>query len=292
MNTHAVRRRVRPVALLAAGLAGCRPPADAPQPHAVTAQGFDVPQLVLTRFTVLVTDAQTGVTPGFDVDDRVTALGDAGCESVRPDGTDGAGAPGIDNQLGAIMDLVGGLGATAQLSLDQAVVEGGLLYMLQVDAAGSAPALSVARVGPAPGVSVSGDVLQDQTFWLYDEDARVADAVPADLVDGLLSAGPWDMPFPIDVLGTWTTFGITHARLELRASDDGVHVEGTWGGAIDVDSIRALYLNRPDLGDAETRQLGDVLLPSLADVDADGDGACESVSFAFAVQGVRAFLAE
>jgi len=235
-----------------------------------------------------------GVSPGFDLDEVVTASGDStGCgvgDFVAEDGT-----MGIDNSFARLRPA---LDTTEAAALDSIVLEainsGGLLAIVQLDGVGDDPFnddcvdISIRAAVGVPMVGNDGLLLPGQTFAI-DPDADVSTVKGVRIVDGVLEGGPVDLRLPFKFLDADVVFWLQNGRLRLERDDEG-RMWGHVGGGIHTDELSALA---HETGIDETVEvLLDSVLGLNADLAPDETGTCEQLSITLEVEAVQAFFFE
>jgi hypothetical protein len=232
-------------------------------------------------------------TPGFNLDGLVSdGREPASCghaDATSPDGTQG-----VDNQLAAIVPLfeLTGIGAAEDL-IQNAVTNGGLLLMFQLDGVDSweddpEVTLTLRAGAGVPLLGTDGLLLAGQTFSLHPDSPDIV-AGAAAIRGGVLEAGPFDLPLPVEVFGLSYKLLLSESRVRARLTEDGGLADGLLGGAVSYEDLLEVgRLAARDDGSvlpAIERVFGDAL-----DLRPDADGRCTHVSGAFRFSAVSAFL--
>lgn len=279
-------------AALAAGLA-CSGDA-APDPFAapLPAQCPTTAQeqsLVLTKL-VLLRQSMPGVSPGFDLDGRVSGADDA-LSCRRRDLTSPEGTPGIDNQFSLLVPALDTATSGALDAAIQAAINNGQL-MLAVSIEGlddrrNDPCVNLVfrRVAGMPFVGSDARIDPGQTFDTMRSEpiSRVAGRMR----DGVIEAGPFELGLPVAVLDANFVIPLHGARVRIRWNDDDTF-DGLIGGGIPADSMiattRTLTIGQ-DLMSLVSR-----LILSITDMDPDAEGNCRLFSAAVSFEGRAAFV--
>jgi hypothetical protein len=238
-------------------------------------------------------EIEPGVAPGFDLDNRISKADDeTSCgheDYISPEGT-----PGIDNQLASIAPLFDlfGIGA-AETLIQNAIDEGGLLLLLQIDGVddlqNDSEVIVTLRAGHGiPLLGTDGLLLSGQTFHLH-PDTPDDRAEIASIEEGVLEAGPFAATLPIVVFGIQYELVVEDARLRAVWTEEKGLVSGVFGGQV---SLETLYT----IGETAAMDDGSVLpairavFQGAGDMAQDEDGACQAVSAALVFTGVSAFF--
>ena len=249
------------------------------------------------RYALVVTELRfadlvaPGVAPGFDLDGLDSdGLDGTGCRHPDFEGPDGA--PGIDNQLATLMPILRATEARAIDGLLQESVNGGsILFLVQLDGLDdwrdddAVDLVLQSGAGPTPYLTTDGLIESDQTFAL-DPDAR-PNPTTATLVDGTLTAGPFDVLLPVSVLNASFDLVMPIGMVQLTFNPDG-SADGLFGGALPISTV----LDLAGSIDTSIRDLATNLLISRADLLPDADGRCTAISAWWTVHAERAFVAD
>lgn len=240
-------------------------------------------------------ESSPGIAPGFDLDAKVSAKGDA-ATCGQPDLTTPDGLPGVDNQLALLVPLfdLAGIGALEGL-IQSAIEDGGLLLMLQLDGlddpVNDDTITATLRIGQGkPLLGTDGLLLAGQTFR-PNPDYADSPVPNARVTNGVLEAGPFDTRLPIVVFGVHYELGIRNARLRATVTWDGGLQDGLLGGGVPVADLIAIatVANSADFGILAAVE---PLLVGATDMDQGPDGTCAQLSAALTFSAVGAFLQE
>lgn len=280
-----------PVAALAAlgtllDAAGCGDPGASP-PVDTCATGNSrasiITQLAFAR------EGPTGVSPGFDLDHRVsTATDDVSCH--HPDFTSPEGVPGVDNQLALLVPV---LAAQTQGAIDGllqgAINNGQLLISVELQHVDDlredgCVGVVIRSAQGTPTVGSDGYLNPNQTF---DTPANSPlSQVSGTIHGGVVRAGPFELALPIAVLDARTILHLHGAMVQLTLAADG-SMQGVIGGGLSVDDIASFSqgLNIPSALMAVVANV----VHSIADLD-HTDSGCQQFSGAITVSSRPAFL--
>lgn len=278
-------------ALLAA-VAGCSD--DAPDPFAaplpaVCPTTSREQSMVLTTF-VMLRQSSPGVSPGFDLDGRVSGADDAlSCrrrDLVSPDGT-----PGIDNQLSLLVPALDTATAGALDAAIQAAINNGQLMMAvsveNLDDRTNDPCVSLVfrRVQGAAFVGSDMRIDPGQTFDTMPD--QVVSRVNGRLRNGVIEAGPFPLSIPLAVLDARFTVALLDARVRIKWNDDDTF-EGVIGGGIPAQQLLTA-VDGFTIGDS-LRGLVRTFVLSITDMDQGPDGTCRAFSAAVSFTARPAFV--
>ena len=145
----------------------------------------------------------------------------------------------------------------------------------------------------SPALGTDNSVLTGATLSVHPDSRFHSGEVRGEVTDGVLTAGPIDLRFPIDIMIVRDELFIHDSWLRLEV-DDG-SFRGTVSGYWDVANIRSILgVPTTDNGNAAnfTIEQFDAAMAELADWDRDEEtGLCRSISTIFEIRGVQAFLA-
>jgi hypothetical protein len=234
---------------------------------------------------------------GFDLDDRVSTETDyATC--ARPDRLDGAGVPGIDNELAGLFTTLQSFAGDAIDGLVQAAINNGtLLVMFRVDGLDDArndACVSVQLLkgtGPdVPQLATTGFLAPSQTF---DVDTATPVSVGQGYIeDGVLHAGPFEAVVPLKFFQVSANLRLHDARMRAEITEDGRLVNGVIGGGIEVDQLFEI-IEQVGTGNAGNVQalvnVAPLLIRGIADLAFDGD-RCSQASAALLFEAEPAYL--
>lgn len=269
-----------------------------------TGGGTDSPAMAPVTMTYIVdtitippspTGPMMNITPGFNLDDKVSVEGGAGnCEDAIGDYVNDQGDTGIDNQLVGILisTLMGFISdLDVQAEVDTQISSGSLLLAVRVNdinsyTSDSSVTLDLFLVDPA-GCAMSpcaptGGVTAD-AMWVQQAGAPLAMGLPATIADGVLSGGPIDLPLSFEASGEMITLTIRDATVGGDISESGME-NGAIGGELRIDDVVMLAeMIMPGIGETARGLLemyGD-LSPSTAD-----PLVCDSISAGIAFTAV------
>jgi hypothetical protein len=239
------------------------------------------------------------IVPGFNLDGLVSDGTDAeSClhtdfTSPPPDNE-----PGVDNQLGPILDAVGSsldIGGT----IAENILEGSVLILMEVEHVDSTMNdgcvtlnlyLGQMPAGVAMPVDSDGDGIIDanQTFDI-DPASLVAGepliSVQGQIVNGRLSAGPVDIELNLPVSGATLNLNIRTAQVRLSFAGDNITAGVIGGGLNIVETVETIVAIDPD---AIPESLATSVLEAQADLEIDDEGFCTAVSIGLVFEGVPA----
>jgi hypothetical protein len=145
----------------------------------------------------------------------------------------------------------------------------------------------------SPALGTDNSVLTGATLSVHPESRFHSGEVQGKVEDGVLTAGPIDLLFPIDIMIVRDELRVHSSKLRLRLADGSF--EGTVTGYWDVANIRSIIgVPTTDNGNAAnfTIEQFDAAMAEFADWDVDEDtGLCKSISTVFRIRGTQAFLA-
>lgn len=290
MNTLS-RFALLPVLFAAFGCGGdvdTTDPFAAPLPATCPTTGREQ-SMVMTRL-VLLKQEPAGVSPGFDLDGRVSGSDDT-TSCRRRDLTSPEGTPGIDNQFSLLVPALETATAGALPALLQAAINNGQL-MISVSIEGlddrlNDPCVTLVfrRVQGSPFVGSDMRIDPGQTFDAMRSEAITR--VSARLRNGVIDAGPFFLPLPFAALDARFIIPLSNARVRLRLKADDSY-EGVIGGAIPSGEIITIARGLTIGGDLMS--LVQRLVNSLVDLDPDADGNCRSISAAVGFEARAAFV--
>jgi len=315
-----VRHRIQRLLLLAIGslaLAACNSESQSgaggtegvrtPEPEIMPGVGF-----VATTFGFFYPDDPSDGLDGFDLDGRASTMdAQEPGECAHEDFTGPDGEPGIDyNFLRLINDertredgkyIFGGFrkGQLVDGVISGASKNGSMTILLQVQGVDDEEndddvSVQIFASEDSPALGTDNGVLEGATLSVHPEKRFHSGEVQGSIVDGVLTAGPIDLLFPIDIMIVSDELLIHDAWLRLRLLDDGF--EGTVNGYWDVADLRDIIaVPTTDNGNAANftiEQFDDAML-EYADGDYDSEsGVCTSLSIMFQFRGIQAFLVD
>jgi hypothetical protein len=249
---------------------------------------------------------------GFDLDGRVSSMSSpAADECAHDDFTDPFGEPGIDyNFLRLINDertredgkyIFGGFrkGQLVDGVISGATKNGSMTILIQVTGVDDAKndddvEVQVFASEDSPALGTDNAVLPGATLSVHEDESFHSGRVSGAIVDGVLTAGPLDFRFPIDIMIVSDVFLIHDAFVRLALGDGTFRgtVTGYWNVA---DLRRIIGVPTTDNGNAANftiEQFDDAML-EYADGNYDAEtGLCDSLSVMFQFSGLQAFLVE
>lgn len=249
---------------------------------------------------------------GFDLDGRASSMSSpAADECAHEDFTDPFGEPGIDyNFLRLINDertredgkyTFGGFrqGQLVDGVIRGATKNGSMTILLQVIGVDDAEndddvEVQVFASEDSPALGTDNAVLPGATLSVHEDELFHSGRVSGAIVDGVLTAGPLDFRFPIDIMIVSDVFLIHDAFVRLSLGDG--TFRGTVTGYWDVADLRRIIgVPTTDNGNAANftiEEFDDAML-EYADGNYDAEtGLCDSLSVMFQFSGLQAFLVE
>lgn len=265
-----------------------------------TCMGGDTYTYVLNVIDYAAPDS--GISEGFDIDGMVSDATDVmSCNKVDFTSPAPASAPGVDNQMGVVLDLVRGF-VDVSMAVSEGLSEGTLIVLLQVrhvdDLMTDDCVTLDVLFGRLPmGVSMPaldgmGRILAGQTFDINASRSFMPGTMtplvsfPGSVIAGgtleVQSLGTWPVDFPTDMGRATVNVMEPRARFDITPTS---LTNGVVGGVLDVaetsDTLVAVSGQSPFIVNG--------LLSSNADLDRIG-GTCTSISLALTVAGVPATL--
>jgi len=254
-------------------------------------------------------DSQMGLN-GFNLDDRVSSSDSpAAGECPHDDFTGPEQEPGIDYGFLSIINnpdlrddgkhVFGGFheGQLVDGVISGAVKNGSMTILLNIqglDDAENDDEVTVQIFGSedSPALGTDNAVLSSATLSVHPDSRFHTEKVKGSVVDGVLSAGPLNLLFPVDIM---------IVQDELLIHDSWVRVElgentivGTVSGYWDVANIRDIIgVPTTDNGNAAnfTIEQFEAGMAALADANYDAEtGVCTSFSTIFRFHGLKAFI--
>ena len=245
--------------------------------------------MVLTRL-VLLRQSPAGVSPGFDLDGRVSGADDA-LSCRRRDLTSPEGATGIDNQFSLLVPALDTATAGALDAAIQAAINNGQL-MVAVSVEGlddrvNDPCVTVVfrRVQGMPFVGSDARIDPGQTFDTLRTEP--ISRVTGRMRNGVIEAGPFFLGLPVAVLDARFIIPLHNARVRIRWHADDTF-EGLIGGGIPAAEMIAVTQTLT-IG-SDLMGLVRRLILSITDLDPDAEGNCRSFSAAVSFEGRAAYV--
>lgn len=246
-------------------------------------------QLYLVDALAFATPDDAGQLLGFDLDGN-----EEDCDVPDRIGPDGA--LGVDNQFGAVFDVLpSGLTTVLPDGIVESMQTGQLMVVLEVIGqpdvpTGDGPAgLAVWRGSGDVAIGGHGRAVSHQTVTFADDEEALLGFTREGFVEaGELEAGPLPFELRMSFLGTAVELPVVRGR--IRMTDDGAGgVDLVVGGVIPLDGLFPLI----DLlggEDAPLREALRGLLPLLVDVRTGPDADCDGLSIGLSGHAVPVFL--
>jgi hypothetical protein len=288
-----------------AGTGGAAGSRGAPAPVVLPGLGF-----VASSFGYYYpADPETSL-DGFNVDDRVSRSDSPAADECAHDDYMGPdGEPGIDYGFLSIINnpdvredgkyIFGGFreGQLVDGVIGGAVKNGSMTILLQVQGLDDPQndddvVVQIFGSEDSPALGTDNSVLSGATLSIHSDIRFHTGEVPGSVVDGVLTAGPMDLLFPVDIMIVSDEMLIHDSWLRVELGD------GTFAGIIsgywDVANIR-------DVIGTPTTQNGNAAnftieqfedgMAEFADGDYDaGSGLCNSFTVMYQIRGLQAFL--
>jgi hypothetical protein len=232
--------------------------------------------------------ADDGTSEGFDLD----GTSDDVCDI--PDYTSAGGEGGVDNAFARMIPALEATEAAAVEGLVQDAIESGELLLAVELSRVEDPMddacvdVTMLRASGSPSMGTDGVMEWNQTF---DRDPSGGESTVTGAVrrEGAVEARPIDLDLPIQILNADFTLPIRDGAVRLVRDELGAYT-GLMAGGVPVD---ALYeVASTENIDATLAAAIPSMIESNADLDADGDGVCESLSVTLAFTAVPAFFFE
>ena len=235
-----------------------------------------------------VVETEDGALNGFDLDDNLND-----CETE--DGTAADGTPGIDNQFGAIWDVLPDAVATVlPVALEGSLRSGAMMMVVEVVApdAEDGPVGLVLREGDGDVlVGAGGRPLSGQTIGLVGDENILGTAEFTDREDGTLHTSGLNLTMKLEYVDTQVSMPVVRGRGTFTPDGEG-GLALELGGAVPLDDVMEVVAGLGGDGDANIRAALEALLPLLVDVRTREDGACDALSGAFRGHAVPIHLFE
>lgn len=247
---------------------------------------------------------------GFDLDDRASSAASPSLDECPHDDFIGpSDEPGIDYSFLRIIEnedvredgkyVFGGFreGQLVDGVIGGATKNGSMTILLQVqgldDPNGDDDVtVQIFASEDSPALGTDNSVLPGATLSIHPDTRFHSGEVQGSVQDGVLTAGPIDLRFPIDIMIVKDELLIHDSWLRIALGDG--TFEGTVSGYWDVANIRSI-VGKPttDNGNAAnfTIEQFDSAMAELADGNYDSvSGLCTSFSTMFRFSGLQAFL--
>jgi hypothetical protein len=259
-----------------------------PPPPALCTSGTCAPRFYVVN-TLGIVDATAEPTRGFNLDGNAVLE----CPGLEPGDSENGG--GIDNVLGG----PAGIGSVVGNAIQRAVDDGDVIILLQVDGVDDLvndPNVNLQLfLGKLPAGATlmkdmeTGRISAGQTFDIVQESvmAGTMDSLVvfrgARISGGTLTAGPSVFPLSLRIMGFDLALNIQQAQLRFGITETAL-TNGTLGGALNVDQLKAAAMMIPDLRDY-VDLLDSVVVPDLS---LTMGTMCRDASIALEIAGVAA----
>lgn len=275
------------------GLAACAPPDEAAPDAPIRTCDERGPGkvAVIQTMTWGRIDTETGVSPGFDLDGRVSNANDRlGCsvaDYVSPDG-----AEGVDNGFGRLLpalELTEFMAVEALIA--QSIANAGLLITLELNGVDDLENddcvdLTVGRGTGDVLLGTDGLLEAGQTIS-FDDELPSFTLEDQQIVDGRLIARPFEVSLPITVFDTSLELQLTQGAIELDFHDDGTVTGVIAGGTPTAYIINVVNTEAVDAG---LTDIMESLLGLYADLSPNDAGECEDISVNFEYEAIPAYF--
>ncbi len=232
-----------------------------------------------------------GMSLGIDLDGHVSSLRDAdGCYTA--DLIDPEGRTGIDNNFSQLMPALDAFGGgTIEDLIVGAINDGSLLLMIEVNGIDDyiddeAVVVTVTRAIGDTFVGNDGYLEEGQTFD-RDPDRGPYPSKATELVDGWVTAGPFQLDVPVQFFQHQILLDLRDAFLRFEVREDGTF-SGFIAAGIPVEQITAI--SEID----GTDRLGEIIetvVPEFADLMGP-EGECDTISATILFDSRLAFFYE
>jgi len=277
------------VCLLAAGCGGNGSGTDGGNGIGTTCTSGKVQDAVVTKMK-FVEQPAPGVSPGFNLDDRVSPSQDEATCGIK-DLKDPDGREGIDNQLSVLVPVINRETNNALDGLLQGAINNGMLLVgftfkhLESRKDDDCVDVEIRHLKGTPAVGSDGILDANQTFDTVKGDP--VSIVRGTVRGGVVEAGPFEAALPVKILDANFILKIHRARVRITLRDDGT-LSGLLGGGIAKQDILDNLL---PLGIGENlKKVLPGTLDTIADLDRDEMGKCRQFSSAILVDGKNAFI--
>lgn len=252
---------------------------DASRPLAACDSPGTTRAMVLSTYGFVRPDPMRGNSvDGFDLDNRVSSPGDPeGCR--QGDFTSPDGIPGIDNQLARLLPVVDMMTGGAVDGLVQAAVNNGqLLISITLEGVDDPQNdqcvnVTVQRVLGMPFVGSDMRLDPGQTFDTSREDAPTR--TRARIRNGVLEAGPFDLPLPFAALDARFILDLRAARIRATVRADG-SIAGVIGGGVPSVPLGETLIRYGIGADLQQTLVGTLRL--FSDLAPNESGMCTQIS--------------
>ena len=218
-----------------------------------------------------------------------STLGELSLSCGHGDFVSPEGNAGVDNQMAMVWAMAANLVGEAIVALLQdGINEGRMLVMLELGGVDDLVndddvTVTLYRSTDVPIVNVAGFLVPDQTYQT-DPTFPVATFEGAQIVDGHVKAGPFDLSFPIQAFNADFLVGLQDGYVEFDIDEEG-RFSGHMGGIMDVHDVMG---NMLQTNAAQEAELIYPIVEDLADINRTEEG-CTHLSAALRFQGVTGF---
>lgn len=226
---------------------------------------------------------------GFDLDGNTE-------DCDVPDRLGPDGDPGVDNQFGAVFDVLpSGLTTVLPDGIVESMQTGQLMVVLEMVgqpdvASGAGPAgLAVWQGSGDVSIGGHGRAVSHQTVTFADDDEALLGFTPEGFVEeGVFEAGPLPFELRMSFLGTPIELPVVRGRLRMQ-DDRAGGVDLLIGGVIPEEAVLGL-LDLLGGEDAPLREALRSLVPLLIDARTAADADCDGLSVGLTGHAVPVFL--
>ena len=236
-----------------------------------------------------IVEADEGL-DGFDLDGQTEDCG-------VTDGTSPLGSSGIDNQFGAIWDVLPDTVSTVlPNAINTSLESGSMMVVMELvgppDLSVDGPAALVMRQGSGDVlVSSDGRPLSGQTVDLAQGDNLLGLTEQAEISDGQLHGTALTLTFRLQYIDTEVEIAVVGG--EARMTEDGEGgLDMKLGGVVPLEAVMEIVAGLGGCGDANLAETLEALVPLLVDSRTEPGGACDGISGAFRGHAVPVYLFE
>ena len=246
----------------------------------------DGPLFLVDRLEFVIDDSD-GL-DGFDIDGQ-----SEDCGSM--DGTSPDGVSGIDNQFGAVWDVLpDAVTLTLPNAINTSLRDGSMMVVGELvgppDFSVDGPAAIVFREGDGDVlIGANGRPLGGQTIDLRAEDNLLGLSDQAEIRDGILEGHDLEMTLRLTYLGTRLELPFVRGRVLASADGEG-GVDMKLGGVVPLDAVMDIVLGLGGCGDAMLGETLEALVPLLVDIRTRSDGECDGISGALRAHAVPVYV--
>ena len=257
---------------------------------------------VFSEFGFLYRDAAWDATEvdGFDLDGNTStsdAPGEAECG--HDDFTTPEGDAGIDYQMLRMIDDFSGLGQGQIIDgvINGAVRNGSMTMLLRIEGVDDLRndddvTVQLLSSQDVPLTGADGSILPLSTFSAHPDARFHSNTRSAALVDGVLSAGPFDLRWDFNIQIVQDELSLGDAWVRVAIADNG-DISGVVAGYWDVQEVVDIIVDPTTNNDDAagfSKEEGDTALATYADGSPAGDGGCTTISTVFQFAGVPAYV--